>query len=310
MGRDTCKLGVLISSLLRHKPTSMSASIINSCAKINVGLKIVNKREDGFHNLETIFYPVKLHDTLTINITPTSEDHNSVLIHSNKSYVPTDRKNICYKTIEHFFVEFGIKSHFFIDINIRKQIPVGGGLGGGSSNAAAIIKYLVKYFNIDIKENREKILKVALDCGSDVPFFMVMKPCFAEGRGEKMKILKDFKLDYNILLVNPNIHVSTKWAFEHLNYSVGEVCHSDLNAVTEFDPSKPEVFQNDFEEAIFAKYPELSKIKQELLDVGAVFASMSGSGATMYGLFARDNMDAFKKCRREYERKGYFVSVG
>jgi 4-diphosphocytidyl-2-C-methyl-D-erythritol kinase len=288
----------------------MSASIINSCAKINVGLKIVNKREDGFHNLETIFYPVKLHDTLAINITPTPEDHNSVRIHSNKSYVPTDKKNICYKTIEHFFVEFNIKSHFFIEISIDKHIPVGGGLGGGSSNSAAIIKHLVKYFNINIAENREKLLKVALDCGSDVPFFMVMKPCFAEGRGEKMKILKDFKLDYNILLVNPNIHVSTKWAFEHLNYTVGEIHPSELRNVTSFDPSKPGTFKNDFEEPIFSKYPELAKVKQELLDAGAVFASMSGTGATMYGLFARDNMDAFKKCRREYERKGYFVSVG
>ncbi len=192
---------------------------LESYAKINVGLKIISRRDDGFHNIETIFYPIKLHDDIHISITP-NESYNSVYITCNKYYVPSNKDNICFKTIEAFFKNFHIKETYKIAINIGKKIPVGGGLGGGSSDAAVVLKYLIKFFKIDIKENRKKIMQTALSIGSDVPFFLIMKPCFAEGRGEQMRILPEFNIKYDILIINPNLHVSTKWAYENLNLEV------------------------------------------------------------------------------------------
>jgi 4-diphosphocytidyl-2-C-methyl-D-erythritol kinase len=279
-------------------------------AKINIGLKIINKRDDGYHNLETIFYPVKLHDEVTVNIIPSKRNTNSVLIKTNSKIVPTDKTNLCFKVIESFFRVFGIKEYFVINIFIGKNIPIGGGLGGGSTDAATVLKYLIKYFNINVSDKKKDILNIALTVGSDVPFFLIQKPCFAQGRGELIAKLDNFNLDnYRILLVNPNMHVTTRWAFENLGMQPGVVNESDLKNVREFNPSVFEILKNDFEGIVFNKYPELEAIKNELNDFGSVFSSMSGSGATMYGLFDSSNEDAVKKACEYFKSKNYFVFV-
>lgn len=281
---------------------------IKAPAKINLGLKVINKREDGFHNIETIFYPVKLFDELYINISPAKRNTNSVLIKTSNKVLPTDRTNICFKAIEAFFKVFCIKDLFSINIELKKNIPVGGGLGGGSSDAASIIKYLISYFNINIKDKRKEIMDVALSVGSDVPFFLILKPCFAKGRGEIIKKLDEFELnEYKILLVNPNLHVSTKWAFENLGYQTGVVSESRLSEVKKFDSGSVEILKNDFEEIVFNKYTELEIIKKELTEFGAEFSSLSGSGATMFGLFK--DYDAVKKANNYYKAKKYFVFI-
>lgn len=281
---------------------------LDSYAKINVGLKIVSKREDGFHNIQTIFYPVKLHDEIHISIAP-NISYNSVYITCNKYYVPSNKDNICFKAIEAFFKNFHIVDTYKIAINIGKKIPVGGGLGGGSSDAAVVLKHLIKFFRIDIKENRKKIMDTALSIGSDVPFFLIMKPCFAEGRGEKLKILPEFNIPYDILIVNPNLHVSTKWAYENLNLEIGREYPSDLKSVTTFDLEKPEVFLNDFESVVFQKFQALKQIKDELKNHGAVFASMSGSGATMYAFFRKDERKLLNRAYRYFKERNYFVFI-
>lgn len=263
----------------------MNFTELKSPAKINVGLKIINKRKDGFHDLETIFYPVDLCDNIKISIEKTDTPRNSVFISSNKPYVPTDKKNFCYRIIEAFFIEYKIRDCYEIHINIEKNIPVGGGLGGGSSNAGTVLRFLIKYFAVDIETDYDRIIKIALQAGSDVPFFVFALPCYAEGRGEKIKLLENFKLPYQIVLINPGIHVSTKWAFEELNYQMGEIHDSLLSKVQKFYPENHEYFENDFEKIVFKRYPEIKKIKEELLKARAVFASLSGTGGTVYGLF-------------------------
>jgi len=281
---------------------------LDSYAKINIGLKIVSRREDGFHNIETIFYPIKLHDEIHISIAP-NELYNSVYITCNKYYVPSNKDNICFKTVEAFFKNFHIKDCYKIAINIVKKIPVGGGLGGGSSDAAAVLKYLIKFFKIDIKEHRKKIMQTALSIGSDVPFFLIMKPCFAEGRGEKMKILSDFIIPYDILIINPNLHVSTKWAYENLNLETGKEYSSDLRNVSAFELGKKELFINDFERVVFEKFGTLKEIKDELISQGAVFSSMSGSGATMYAFFRKDDRKFLNRAYRYFKERNYFVFI-
>lgn len=284
--------------------------MLKTPAKINIGLKIINRREDGYHNLETIFYPVSLFDEIDFKINTSKRNTNSVIIKSNSKIIPVDRTNICFKLVEAFFRTFRITDYYSIDIYIKKNIPVGGGLGGGSSDAACILKYLVRFFNIDIIHKKNEILRIALSVGSDVPFFLVSRPCFAQSRGEIINKLDEFSLkDYFILLVNSNLHVSTKWAFETLGMKQGDVMASELKSVKKFEPSVFGKLENDFENVVFKKYSELEKIKNELKDFGAVYSSMSGSGATMFGIFEKSGEASLMKAFEYYKEKKYFVEI-
>ena len=287
----------------------MFTASVNSYAKINVGLRILRKRDDGYHDLETIFYPVKLHDVINIEIQRSDNDHNSVILKSDKPFIPLSKDNLCYKAVEHFFTEFRIKECYTISLIINKNIPVGGGLGGGSSNAAAIIRFLIEFMKIDISSSREKILNLALSIGSDVPFFLLHKPCYAGSRGEKMILLKEFKISYDILIVNPNHHISTKWAFERLNFRKGLSRAPVLKDIKIFEPGNFNLLENDFEEIVFKKFPEIRVIKEELIEMGAEFSSMSGTGATMYGMFDKNKKGTLKKCREYYTAKKYFTYI-
>ncbi|HEY5534604.1 MAG TPA: 4-(cytidine 5'-diphospho)-2-C-methyl-D-erythritol kinase [Ignavibacteria bacterium] len=282
--------------------------VLKSCGKINVGLKIINEREDGYHNIETIFYPVNIFDEIDFQLSKSSKGFNSLHLKSDKSYIPPDKSNTCYKAITNFFKLFLIKDCFDIFVNIRKNIPVGGGLGGGSSDAASIIKALTRYFNINISENRNEIMKVALSVGSDVPFFLISKPCFAAGRGDILKLLPEFKLNYRILLVNPNLHISTKWAYENyiLNNSISNV--SPLKDITKFDLSEYN-FENDFEEVVFKKYPELKEIKDTMKNNGAIYSSLSGSGATMFGFYNFSDEKNLSACYKKFKELNYFTYI-
>ncbi|HRK00636.1 MAG TPA: 4-(cytidine 5'-diphospho)-2-C-methyl-D-erythritol kinase [Ignavibacteria bacterium] len=287
----------------------MIQEILKSYSKINIGLRILGKRGDGYHDIETIFYPIKIFDELGFTITPAASEFNSVLLKSNKSYIPLNADNLCYKAVLNFFKTFRIKETYKIEIDMIKNIPVGGGLGGGSSNAATVLKFLIRYFKIDIEINRIKIIDLALSLGSDVPFFLILKPCYAEGRGEKLKPLKNFKINYNILIVNPHLHVSTKWAFENLNLPNGFRNEKSLDKITEFEPDKKNEFENDFEKIVFEKYPLLREIKNYMLDNGSVFSSMSGSGATVYGLFEPNKKGTLLKCREDFYKKKYLTFI-
>ncbi|MFI5144681.1 MAG: 4-(cytidine 5'-diphospho)-2-C-methyl-D-erythritol kinase [Ignavibacteria bacterium] len=286
--------------------------MLKANAKINIGLKVLGKRNDGYHNLETIFYPVNLCDNITLRTKLRKSNHKiEVFMFGSKR---NDRNNICYKAAEKFLDEFKIPGFYNIYIKIFKYIPIGGGLGGGSSDAAAVLKGL--YNRFDISGEKQKLKNLALSLGSDVPFFLTNKPALAKSRGDKIKVINRFTLTGDIILVNPGINVSTKWAFDEidkLRKNPGVKKSKPKNGYDKLKISqwlsgnksfiKKICLENDFEKVVFKKYPEIKVIKEKMIELGASFASMSGSGSSVYGIFQSDS----NKPRMYFRRKGYSV---
>lgn len=268
---------------------------VKSPAKINVGLRVLSKRKDGFHNIETIFYPVKIYDEINVKIEKLKDSakKNIISVKTDSNTNISGKNNICYKAAGIFFDEFRIKDKHKIDINIKKNIPIGAGLGGGSSNAASILKILAKHFNISTRPGISLLQRIALDLGSDVPFFLSGKPSYASSRGEKLTQLPNFKIKYKKLIVNPGIQISTKWAYRELQIRNSKL--RILNKIKKFDLKDERLMINDFERIVFKKYPVIEKIKYEMFRFGAVYSLLSGSGSTVYGFFTPQKIKAAKK---------------
>ncbi len=252
-----------------------------SYAKINIGLNIISKRPDGYHNIETIFQQIDLCDTIKL----TKISGSKIEIVSENQSIPHDEKNICYRAAANFFYTIG-KSYGLL-IEIEKKIPVGAGLGGGSSNAASVLNGLKQLFNIQIDD--AGLVQLARKLGADVPFFFVGKTAFASGIGDILKQVK-LTLPKHCLLIYPNINISTEWAYKNYNFDLtkskniiklSRILHNHFDL---FELGK--LITNDFEEVVFREHPILREIKELLYGQGAVFASMSGSGSSIYGLFA------------------------
>lgn len=268
---------------------------INACAKINLGLNIVSKREDGYHNLETVFYPIRdLHDKIYI------KKSDGFSFSCDNKMIENDENNLLISPIKK--LESVLKQKFNVEIECKKHIPIGAGLGGGSSDAAAVIVSLNDMFQLNL--STEQMQKLALEIGSDVPFFIKAKPSYATGRGEILEIL-DFYLNYPILLINPGIHISTKEAFANIRPQPSNFCIKDLfkSDNTDFEKWK-QLLKNDFETSIFAKYPLLAKIKETLYQCGALFSAMSGSGSTIYGIFK--DIDSALLAKESFPKE-YFI---
>jgi 4-diphosphocytidyl-2-C-methyl-D-erythritol kinase len=278
---------------------------VKSPAKVNVGLRVLSKRKDGFHNLETIFCPVRMYDNLTVKIKRLSAENasNAIDVKTDSKEKISGRNNICYKTVEKFFENFKILDSFRVDVSINKNIPTGAGLGGGSSDAASVLKILLKHFRIKAASN--KVLRFAMELGSDVPFFLQAKPAYALGRGEKLTALPKFKLPGKLLLVNPGIHISTPWAFKSLG--VKRTKSRIMSRIIEFSADDPKLMVNDFERVVFKKYTEIEKIKYDMYSFGASYSLMSGSGSTVYGIFSNKDIKAAEKYFR-LKKYNVFVS--
>ncbi len=248
---------------------------IKAPAKINIGLNITGKRDDGYHNLETFFYPVRdLHDKLTFELA------ESFSFHCNEEIVNNDNENLVLKSVR-LLEEFTGKK-IFVKIELQKYIPIGAGLGGGSSDAAATLISLNELFCLNISYN--KLIDIALLIGSDVPFFIKAKPAIGKSRGEDLTI-KEIDLPYHIVIINPGIHISTKEAFQNINPMRANINYDEVfQSVDSFQNNRDKIV-NDFEDYVFSKYPEVKNIKDRLIDLGSEFALMSGSGSTVYGLF-------------------------
>lgn len=247
-----------------------------SYAKINLGLRIVNKRQDGYHDLETIFYKIGLFDE--IELEPTDGE---ITLTSPQQGVPCNDSNLCWKAVR--LLQNELKTMQGAHIHLKKNIPMGAGLGGGSSNAAVIVKNLPSLWNKTLSSEAQT--KIALRLGSDVPFFLVRSTSFAEGRGEQLTEI-DFSFPYWVVVLNPNIHVSTPWAYMSLAIArngIFPVRNSLIDDFQQKDFSK--ILTNDFETVVFEYYPVIAKLKQSLLNLGASYALMSGSGASVFGLF-------------------------
>lgn len=249
--------------------------------KINLGLHILRKRTDGFHDLETVFYPVALQDALEIvqNSSPSSDVEFAT---SGLEIDSSVEENICVKAYRLLEKDFpGLPS---IKMHLHKVIPSGAGLGGGSSDGAFTLTLLNKKFNPGL--NEEQLINYALQLGSDCPFFIKNKPCYATGRGEKMEEIALNLSGYKIVLINPGIHVNTGKAFSKITPSDQRISIKEL--IEKPIGKWKDDLKNDFEENVFADHPELKTIKENLYHHKAVYASMSGSGSTIYGIFDKN----------------------
>ena len=245
--------------------------------KINVGLRVVRKREDGYHDLETIFYPIfALHDEL--EILPAAEfsfEQKGIVVDC-----PPEQNLIirCYRRMREHYPKIGE-----VSIRFRKNIPFGAGLGGGSSDAAHMAIALNELFHLGL--TREQLAAEVRPLGADCPFFIYNTPCFAEGIGDILTPI-DFSLKgYRIVMIKPACAVSTREAYSGLHLSADK-----QNQFSNFQIYKFTNLQiaNDFEQSVFPLHPEIAHIKKRLLDAGAFYASMSGSGSTVFGLFQND----------------------
>ena len=246
-------------------------------AKINLGLNIVEKRPDGYHNLETVFYPINLQDAL--EVTTLEEQGDYTLVTSGTPIEGEPENNLvvkAYKLLKEDFPELP-----GIDIHMYKHIPTGAGLGGGSSDAAFMIKLLNEKFKLKI--NVEKMEEYAAKLGADCAFFIKNKPVFASGIGNIFESIELSLKGYYLVLVKPDIFVSTKDAFALIkpqkpSKSLKEIIRMPVETWRA-------MMKNDFEESVFQKYPEIAAIKDKLYDMGAIYASMSGSGSSVFGIF-------------------------
>ena len=247
-------------------------------AKINIGLNITKKRTDGFHNIETVFYPIGLSDILEIN------ESNDELKFSNTGLIIENgnlESNLCYKAYEILRKDFSIPE---INIHLHKIIPFGSGLGGGSSNASFTLKSINSIFKLNLTE--DVLLKYAEQIGSDCPIFIHNKPAYAVEKGNTLTPITLNFNGYYLILVHPGIHINTGIAYSKSNPHKPEENLLDLIKLP-IEDWKGKI-KNDFEDVIFKSHPEIKEIKEKLYDSGAIYASMSGSGSSVYGIFKSD----------------------
>ena len=245
--------------------------IVYPNAKINLGLNILRKREDGYHDISSVFYPVKeCVDILEIIKSDTFEFTKSGI------EIP-DGENLCEKAWKLLHTDFEIGN---VKIHLHKQIAIGAGLGGGSADASFTLKSLNELF--ELKLTNKELEKYALRLGADCPFFIDNTPKLVEGIGEEMTSIDLDLSDYEIRLVNSDIYISTKEAFSVV---VPETPEKSIEELIKLDVKEwKEKLKNNFEDSVFEKYPQLEKIKEDLYNEGAVYASMSGSGSVVFGV--------------------------
>jgi len=247
-------------------------------AKINIGLNILRKRADGYHDLETLFYPVGLKDALEF------AENGKNVVHFNSSGIELDippEQNIILKAYRLLQEKHTLPG---LDIHLHKVIPNGAGLGGGSSDAAFFLKSLNEHFGLEISPDKLKHLAGKL--GADCSFFLENTPCYATGRGEILTPVDVILKGYHLLLVKPPFGVDTKIAYSAVVPRTFTLDFKEI--ITGPVTGWQDKIKNDFEPFVFAKYPELGVIKGRLTEMGALYVSMSGSGSSVYALFSQE----------------------
>lgn len=268
--------------------------LILPCAKLNLGLNIVEKRPDGYHNLETVFVPIPLYDALEINQMDESfpsENACDIKITGNKIDCE-DKDNIVVKAYNLIASTYDIPR---VHIHLYKNIPSQAGLGGGSSDAAYMLKALNECFNLNI--SKEKLQEYAASLGADCAFFIDSEPAFATGIGSCLSPIDmgTTLTDCHVIIIKPSIAISTKSAYAHIHPHHPDKCCRDI--INQPMETWKHELTNDFEEQAFKDYPELQNIKNNLYEHGAIYAQMSGSGSAMFGIFKDkpENIDSYFK---------------
>jgi len=258
-------------------------------AKINIGLYVESKRSDGYHNIQSIFYPIPWNDVIEFR-----ESSDFQMTSTGLKIDGDFRSNLIYKAWKLMNAEFHVPP---VELHLLKNIPMGAGLGGGSADAAFLMKALNSQFGLDI--STEDLQTLSARIGSDCPFFIENKACLVSGRGEIMKVIDLDLSDSYAVVIHPDIHVSTADAYAGIELEDG---HFDLHELRVDNKSEwKDEIHNSFENSLIPRFPQIQEIKDELYRQGAYYASMTGSGSSVYGLFTEsveiENLRRFGQAR-------------
>lgn len=254
-----------------------------SFAKVNLHLRVLGKREDGYHDIFTVFQTVSLHDTITFE-----ESASEIVLECDEPNVPTDIRNLVVKAANRIRDRYQVLKGAYI--RIEKRIPMGGGLGGGSSNAAVALIGLTRLWRLNARV--QDLEPIAADLGADVPFFLHGGTMIGEGLGTSLNEVAEFEAE-NMIIVTPDVHVSTAAAYEALRAE--SLTNAEANRILRVCRSEAEspdflhsALRNDFETTVFAAFPEIGRAKQKLVDLGARQVLMSGSGSSVFAIFDKE----------------------
>ena len=268
--------------------------IIKAPAKINLCLRVNNKREDGYHDLTMIMQAISLFDTIECDIVKDNKFNNKlsdqITLKCNYNYIPTDSKNLIYKIVKYIYDRYGISDK--ISINLKKMIPTSGGLGGGSSDAASMLLFLNRFYKLNL--NISELSNIAAMFGSDIPFFIYKKECICEGRGEIVHEISPFG-NYYILIATPNVRVSTKEIFSRFDSFEIPESRRQLESIA-FNNCVEAIKKknlrllannlfNNLEIVTESMFSDVTLFKEKMVKMGALVSLMSGSGPTVFGIF-------------------------
>ena len=271
---------------------------LNAHAKINLSLDVLNKREDGYHNLQMIMQTIQLHDTISLHEIP-----SGVEIKCAAPYVPNNSSNIAYQAAEAMITKYKLDAG--VSIVIDKKIPVAAGLAGGSADAAVVIKAINTLFKLGIDQN--ELMQIGKTIGADVPYCIMGGTALAEGIGEKLTCLKQLG-NVPIILIKPKIGVSTAWVYKSLNLDRVTQRPNTASLISALEKKDirfvAENMSNVLESVTLAKYTIIGKIKRDLMGKGALGSMMSGSGPTVFGIFddeekAKSAFNILKKSKHD-----------
>lgn len=271
---------------------------LESPAKVNLRLEILKKREDGYHELRTILQKISLHDTLHFSL----EKEKGVFITTDQPNLPVGKSNLVYKAVRSILKRTDYREG--VCISIEKRIPLGAGLGGGSSNAATTLKGLNQLLEVGL--SKKELMGIGLGIGADVPFFFLEGAAIGSGIGERLKKIALPNLWY--VLIYPNFEVSTRWAYH--NFVLTKVrFHLKLHKLSRTPKGIARILRNDLEEVVSERYPQIGIMEKILCSAGALSASMTGSGPTVFGIFPEEGsaLKAFEGVKKMVRGKGWMV---
>lgn len=271
---------------------------LKSPAKVNLTLEILGKRDDGYHEIKTLLQKINIYDTLQFSL----ENGSGIFIETNHPRLPKGKENLVYKAAELIFRRYKLKVG--LKVKIKKIIPIGSGLGGGSSNAATTLKALNLLLGLDI--SKKTLRNMGREIGADVPFFLHEGSAIGSGIGDRVKGVSLPHLWY--ILIYPNFEVSTEWAYKNFLLTKSHFhlkLHTSLNDIYRISS----ILKNDLEKVVSKRYPEIEEMKQILISNGALGASMTGSGPTVFGIFngRRETDKALEKIEKLIKEKGWTI---
>jgi 4-diphosphocytidyl-2-C-methyl-D-erythritol kinase len=271
---------------------------LESTAKVNLRLEILKKRDDGYHELRTILQKINLHDLLHFSL----KKEKGISIKTNHPNLPVGKRNLVYQAVQSILKKSDYKGGVLIEI--EKRIPLGAGLGGGSSNAATTLKAMNQLLKINLP--KKELMAMGLEIGADVPFFFLEGAAIASGIGERLKKIELPGLWF--VLIYPNFEVSTRWAYQNFILTKRRF-HFNLHGLLRTPKEISNLLWNDLEEVVSRECPQIGVMKKMLYSAGALGALMTGSGPTVFGVFSEEGgaSEAYKKVKKMVRGRGWII---